>query len=107
LNGVAFSYLAVTVLLTYPALRVFGRLIGLGPWELLRPILPVFLATVLMGVFVAISDWLLRHGSAALRLSMDVTLGAATYLAALILLRISALRDLLEIVRLRGRTLNA
>ena len=101
LNGVALSYLAITALLTYPALRVFGPLLGLRPWELVRPVLPVLFCTSLMAALVAVCDLLLRGRSSFVRLAIDVVLGGASYLSLLLLFRIAALQDFLEALRVR------
>jgi O-antigen/teichoic acid export membrane protein len=102
LVGVAFSYLGINVLLTYPALRTFGPLLGLRPADVLRPVLPSLVCTGLMSLAVSGVVVLTRHQPSGLRLLAEVTLGVVTYVALVALLRLHAFRDLLEGLRLRG-----
>jgi PST family polysaccharide transporter len=101
LSGVAFGYLAVNVILTYPALKTFGPLIQARPADLLRPCLPPLVCSGAMALVVLVVASLLRQRPSWIVLLVQVGSGAAVYGLLAWALRLAALRDFLDTVRAR------
>jgi O-antigen/teichoic acid export membrane protein len=102
--GVATAYLIRTYLLWYPAIAVPGSFVRLDFREYLGNLLPVFGCGAVMAVGVAATDWLLGDRvSPAVELSTLVGVGAAVYLAVLVVAKVDVLREFVNVVASRRR----
>jgi len=101
LDGVAYAYLAINALLTYPALKTFAPLIQASPSDLLRPVLPSLACSLVMAAAVLALTPALTHAPSWVVLLAQVGSGVAVYGFLVWVFRLKAFRDFVEAIRLR------
>jgi O-antigen/teichoic acid export membrane protein len=81
IQGVAACYAVVSTILIFLAIRLATSLVGLTVWSVLRAVWRTFASAVTMAVCVFLIDTaiLQQIGSAFLRLSINVAIGAVIY----------------------------
>ncbi len=99
-NGIAYSYLIVNLIMLYPIFSISWKQIELSVMVGLSEIAPVFIISVLMGLGVYFSDLLLFHTieSQLLRLLLMIFVGSLLYLL-MLRLRYGNLKSLISELR--------
>jgi len=99
-NGVAFSYLIVNLIMMYPIFYISWKQIELHVYEGISEITPVFIISVLMGLGVYFSVLLLFHTieTQLIRLILMIIVGLLLYLL-MLRLRYGNLRSLINELR--------
>lgn len=84
IEGVAWGYAIASAFHSLLHQHFGGRLVGLGPLDILRRVRGVFGAAIVMGAIVFGVGYLLRDASHPVRLSVMVSVGVASYFGMLV-----------------------
>ena len=97
--GVAYGILFSTVVLFYPLAYYSGRLINLRPFEILKAVLPAFLCSLIMAIFVYFVDQGLRSKmDLSLLLLVDILCGGLLYFLIVLVFKPFPFKNLREII---------
>lgn len=97
INGVAFSYLIVNLIMLYPTLYISWKQIGLSVKEGVKVLMPIFIISVLMGGSVFLSGIAIAGliNNQIIQLIVEVFIGLSLYLL-LLRLRYGELSSLIK-----------